>query len=145
MVSVDVKPKVSKRRSVRRVLHDHRQQACVDKMLEVLKWSTLQSRGRKSRLVTFYKYQHGLLSINTRIPDNFQQDQKEHQTNPYSAPMTTPPAEPHTARYCSFPEPLQTGTACQRRFGCDCTRPRGVPVTSSVNPFLFLLLCNSNY
>ena len=75
---------------------------------------------RKSRLITFYKYHHELLSTNTIYPQTANgSDGTPNELMPTT--MTNPPTKPHTPRCLSSPQPLQTGRVA--RGDCDCTPP----------------------
>ena len=54
------------RRAARWVTSRNRQTSCVDSILEQLDWSPLQLRRKKARLEMFYKFHHGLISINSK-------------------------------------------------------------------------------
>ncbi|XP_076442761.1 uncharacterized protein LOC143281434 [Babylonia areolata] len=53
------------RRAARWVSNRHRQTLCVDSILDSLNWPSLQQRRKKARLEMFYKFHHGLISINS--------------------------------------------------------------------------------
>ena len=54
------------RRAARWVTNRHRQTSCVDSILEQLDWPPLHQHRKKARLEMFYKFHHGLISINSK-------------------------------------------------------------------------------
>ncbi|XP_076452206.1 uncharacterized protein LOC143287853 [Babylonia areolata] len=59
-------PEKIQRRAARWVSNRHRQTSCVDSILDSLNWPSLQQRRKKARLEMFYKFHHGLISIDSK-------------------------------------------------------------------------------
>ena len=80
------------RRAARWVTSRHRQTSCVDSILEQLDWPTLQLRSKKARLEMFYKFHHGLISINSKYlpkPSKSRLSSRNNNNQSYDIPTCT--------------------------------------------------------
>jgi hypothetical protein len=77
------------RRAARWVSNRHRQTSCVDSIIDSLGWPSLEDRRRRARLETFYKYHHGLITINSKYlpkPSSNRQSSRKNNSCSYSIP-----------------------------------------------------------
>jgi len=72
------------RRAARWVCHRFRQSSSVGDMLQELSWDTLQTRRKRARLCTFYKFHHGMVTINSKnLPTLSQPKRQTRQSHPF--------------------------------------------------------------
>ena len=80
------------RRAARWVTSRHRQTSCVDSILEQLDWPPLQQGRKKACLEMFYKFHHGLISINFKYlpkPSKSRLSSRNNNNQSYDIPTCT--------------------------------------------------------
>ena len=73
---------IVQRRAARRAMQDYKPTSTITAMLEELDWPSLQSKRKKARQGTLYKFRHGLLKIDsTYVPTAGSQTNSHRQTH----------------------------------------------------------------
>ena len=94
------------RRAARWIMGNYRKSASVDSMLKILQWPTLETRRKRTRLTTFFKYHHGLIKIDSKNKPTVRSRPRHNTRQTHSLQYDIPSHRTKYRQQCFFPRTI---------------------------------------